>query len=213
MIIAPGNLVLHLPMNEGTGTALAARVGAGATLLGATSTWVNAKIGKGVYFTSNGEALSQATISYTTYNISLSLWLMVPAIQSLAEIFQCYTTNLTNFTMDMQNNLYFYYYSGNTQYLASSVLNANFLNKWHLINGVIDNTNGRIKLYIDGKEVCNNPAAATRRTDATAYRMASIHDGTRHLTGSISNVQIHNIALTEKQVAVMYESHKGAYLL
>jgi hypothetical protein len=86
-------------------------------------------------------------------------------------------------------------------------------NIWHHVVATRVRSTGTITLYVDAQQVATGTSGVQSLTSSTNMRIGAIQVNNNFFSGSISNVQIYNRALSASEVAQNYNATKSRFNL
>ena len=210
--------ILWWRCNEGTGTAAYdSSVRGYAATINRAGQWTTGKAGDGISFSAaNSDWLqSNSSINYATNRITVTFWVNLPAIPSVAQI-------LLSGPYPSYNNNFFITDNSATQFYVSLHDNATgFLEtyiarpssgQWHHIAAVMDASTavGSISLYLDGAPQTKTVAMSTLNFSGTfstvQLNVGAQNKGAAFWTGTVDDIRIYSGLLTGAQIASVMRS-------
>ena len=86
-------------------------------------------------------------------------------------------------------------------------------NMWHHMIATRVRSTGTITLYVDTQQVATGTGGVQSLTSSTNMRIGAIQVNNNFFSGSISNIQIYNRALSASEVAQNYNAQKSRFNL
>ena len=152
-------------------------------------------------------------------NITLSAWINQSSpLKMIGNIITKEGSGQTDLdyglTTSPNGNLYFWFNNGSYRIHETSTNVINSTNTWYNVVSVFDDTNNRVKMYVNGVEVYNQPET----TSLLAHTNSKLWIGWRNslvsgqlFYGSISSTQIYNRALSETEILNNFNSTRGRF--
>ncbi|HEY9062946.1 MAG TPA: PA14 domain-containing protein [Pseudobacteroides sp.] len=91
-----------------------------------------------------------------------------------------------------------------TMYSQTDISDSN----WHHCTVSRDKTNGKVKIYIDGR-LENDWSVTNKETLAGSMTIGRINSGNNYFNGSMDNLMIHNRVLSDNEVKILAEKYDG----
>ena len=205
--------VLHLPMNEGSGSVVYdySRYGNNGQIVGAN--WTTGKFGKALSFDGVDdyvEISSPSGISKHT-QLTLALWTYIvgPNSENIDEVLFASHPSSAHFKLQYfydEKKVRFVFYDGSNT--VPYVTNFSLDNSWHFITVTANGSTAC--LYIDAElKECVDISSVTGGTP-TVLRIGAYSSTVAHTNGTIDQVRIYNRALSEEEIKMLYYNRIGA---
>lgn len=166
------------------------------------------KVGKGYKSTASVQKLQTSSATPITGNFSLNMWIYVPAAQAL------YATPFEVGNYGTNTGFGFLFNSNNTIAWRINQVYNNYnqsiaYSQWNMITMVYNGTN--VKFYVNG--ILTSTVAHTANPNTTQLRTAFYRqDQEQQAICSIDEISIHNTAITQTDIDLIYNSGIGTTL-
>jgi hypothetical protein len=208
-------LLVHLALNEGTGTTATDSSGNGSSgALQNGPTWTTGVSGSALNFDGVNDTLYVSNwggLTSITSGVTVAAWVYRNANQSgfvSAASRQVGTTYYEHFYLGFENGNYRWLVNTSSGYSNFALGGAAPLGQWVHLVGTYDGS--AVKLYANGVQQFSTPHSGTFANDTTGIAFGVNHNDASHapaeaFNGKLDEVNVYSYALTAQQVQQLYQ--------
>jgi hypothetical protein len=151
-------------------------------------------------------------------NITLSAWINQSTLSGYKNIITKEDSTGTGMdyglTTSPNGNLYFWFHNGSYKIHESTTNTINSINTWYNVVSVFDDVNNRVKMYVNGIEIYNQPETTSLLAHVNSKLFigwrSSFQNG-QSFYGNISLTKVYNRALSATEVLQNFNSSRGRF--